>query len=68
MPRAKKTATAPKAKKTASKKASPKKVAEPVKEVAPAKTNTVVEGPCCTRGCTCQRVHFCTCSNPGGYL
>ena len=43
MPRAKKTATAPKAKKTASKKASPKKVAEPVKEVAPAKTNTVVE-------------------------
>ena len=46
MPRAKKTATkttAPKAKKTASKKSASKKVAEPVQEVAPAKTNTVVE-------------------------
>ena len=46
MPRAKKTATkttASKAKKTASKKSAPKKVAEPVQEVAPAKTNTVVE-------------------------
>ena len=46
MPRAKKTATkttASKAKKTTSKKSAPKKVAEPVQEVAPAKTNTVVE-------------------------